>query len=184
MTKKIFLSTALFLSASGLMNAQIFLAKTCEISFFSSSPLENIAAINKAAKPIFNTSTGDIQVKIPILSFKFEKPLMEEHFNENYMETEKFPNAVFKGKVNETIDYTKDGEYKVTAKGTLDMHGVSKEINLEGTLTVKGGQIMLKCTFMIHIADYKIKVPSLYVKNIAEDVEVKLDAVLDPFQKK
>ena len=184
MIKKSFLSTALFLSATCLMNAQIFLAKTCETSFFSSSPLENIAATNKTAKPILNTSTGDLQVKIPIISFKFEKPLMEEHFNENYMETEKFPNAVFKGKINETIDYTKEGEYKVTVKGNLDMHGVIKEITLEGTVTVKGGQITLKCKFMVHIADYKIKVPSLYVKNIAEDVEVKLDAVLDPFQKK
>ena len=182
--KKFLLSFVLVLSAAGLMNAQIFLAKTCEISFFSSSPLENIAATNKAAKPIVNTSTGDIQVKIPILSFKFEKPLMEEHFNENYMETEKFPNAVFKGKINETIDYSKEGEYKVTVKGNLDMHGVTKEVSLEGTLTVKGGQITLKCKFMVHIADYKIKVPSLYVKNIAEDVEVKLDAMLDPFQKK
>ena len=178
------------------LSAQIYLAKTCEISFFSESPLENITAVNKVAKPIVNTSTNDVQVKIPMVGFKFEKPLMEEHFNENYIETDAkgpndaagnttYPNknAIFKGKINETIDWTKDGEYKVTVTGKLTIHGVEKDRTIDGTVKIKGQEITLSTKFNIHIADHNIKVPSLYVKNIAEDVEVKLDAVLTPFKK-
>lgn len=145
--------------------------------------MENIEAVNKAAKPILNTATGDIQIKIPIKGFTFEKPLMQEHFNENYMESEKFPDAFFKGKINEKIDYTKDGEYKTTATGKVTIHGVEKERTLDGTLTIKGGQITIETKFMVHVVDHNIKVPSLYVKNIAEDVIVKLNATLDPFRK-
>lgn len=174
----------LLLSATTFTKAQIYLAKTCEISFFSEAPMENIQAINKAAKPILNTSTNDIQVKIVISAFVFEKPLMQEHFNENYMESEKFPDAVFKGKINETVDWTKDGEYKVTVTGTLKIHGVEKARTFEGTVKIKGDVITIDTKFNIHVADHGIKVPSMYIKNIAEDVEVKLNAVLEPFKKK
>ena len=181
--KKIFFAL-LLLAAGTSAKAQIYMAKSCEVSFFSAAPLENIEAVNKNARPVLNTSTGDIQVKIPISNFKFAKPLMEEHFNENYMETEKYPNAIFKGKIQEKVDYAKDGEYKVTVKGNLEIHGVTKERTLEGTLTVKGNQIMIATKFPVHVADHKIEVPSLYVQNIAEDVDVKLNATLEPYQKK
>lgn len=193
--KKVFLLFA-SISFTTAFYSQIYIAKTCEISFFSESPLENIEAVNRAAKPIMNTSTGDIQIKIPISGFSFEKPLMQEHFNEDYMETDQegpkdangkttYPNkdAIFKGKINEPIDYKKDGENKVTVTGKLTMHGVEKEITLEGTLVIKGEQITIQTNFIIHVADYNIKVPSLYVKNIAEDVTVKLNATLDPYKK-
>lgn len=181
--KNIFLSfTAIALSTS--LSAQIYMAKNCEITFFSESPLENIEAINKAAKPILNTSTGDLQTKIAMAAFVFEKPLMQEHFNENYAESEKFPSATLKGKINEVIDWTKDGEYKATVTGKLNLHGVEKDRIFDGTVTIKGSEITISTKFNIHIADHDIKVPSLYVKNIAEDVEVKLNATLEPYKKK
>jgi hypothetical protein len=179
--KKIFLLSALLITFG--LRAQIYMAKFCEISFFSEAPLENIEAINKSSKPIMNTSTGDLQIKISIKGFVFPKPLMQEHFNENYMESDKFPDAIFKGKINDKIDYTKDGEYKTTATGKITIHGVEKDITIEGILTIKGSQILLQSKFNIHIADYNIQVPSLYVKNIAEDVSVKLNATLEPFKK-
>lgn len=180
--KKIFsLIIAAFVSAG--VFAQIYMAKNCEISFFSAAPLENIEAVNKAAKPLINTATGDVQIKIAISAFVFEKPLMQEHFNENYMESEKFPNAIFKGKINEKVDFSKDGEYKVTVTGKLNIHGVEKDRTINGIIVVKGSQIMISSKFNIHIADHGIKVPSLYVQNIAEDVEVKLNATLEPFKK-
>ena len=101
--KKIILLTFVIASAT-ITKAQIYIAKSCEISFFSASPLENIEAINKNTKPIINTATGDVQMKIAITGFVFEKPLMQEHFNENYLESDKFPSAIFKGKINEKID--------------------------------------------------------------------------------
>ena len=180
--KKALLSlTALVFSTS--MFAQIFMAKTCEVSFFSASPLENIEAINKAAKPLVNTSTNDVQIKIVNTAFIFEKPLMQEHFNENYMESEKYPNTIFKGKINEKVDWTKDGETKVTVTGKMLMHGVEKDITIDGIVTMKGGEMTISSKFKVHIADYGIKVPSLYIQNIAEDVDVKINAVLAPFKK-
>ena len=109
---------------------------------------------------------------------------MEEHFNENYLESQKYPNAVFKGKINEKIDYTQDGEHKVTVTGKMEIHGVTKDETYEGTLTKKGNEIIIKCKFKIRVADYKIEVPSLYVKNIAEVVDIDVSTILEPFQKK
>lgn len=186
----------LFASLSINSFAQYYMASSCEISFFSETPMENIEAVNTAAKPILNIATNDIQVKISIAAFVFKKPLMEEHFNENYMETDKkgakddkgndtYPNkyAIFKGKIDDKIDFTKDGEYKVTVTGKLDMHGVVKDRTLEGKIVIKDGKINLESKFNIHIADHNIKVPSLYVKNIAEDVAVSVKATLEPFKK-
>lgn len=174
----------LLFAAGYTAKAQIYMAKTCEISFFSEAPLENIEAVNKNCKPVLNSATNDIQVKVPISNFVFPNATMQEHFNENYMETEKYPNAIFKGKIQEKIDYTKDGVHKVTVKGTLEIHGVTKERTLEGTLTIKNGEVIINTKFNVHVADHGIEVPSMYVKNIAEDVLVKLTATLAPYVKK
>jgi polyisoprenoid-binding protein YceI len=109
---------------------------------------------------------------------------MEEHFNENYVETEKFPNAVFKGKINETIDYSKDGEYPVSVTGKMQIHGETKDVTINGTLQKTGNEIKIDSKFKIKVADYKIKVPSMYVSNIAEEVDVTFSSVLEPYQKK
>ncbi len=180
--KKLVLLFTAFGFSSGVF-AQIFMAKTCDVSFFSASPLENIEAINKASKPLINTSTNDVQIKIVNTAFIFEKPLMQEHFNENYMESEKFPTVIFKGKINEKVDWTKDGENKVTVTGKMSMHGVDKEITIDGVVSVKGEEITISTKFKVKVADYNIKVPSLYIQNIAEIVDVKLNAVLVPFKK-
>jgi hypothetical protein len=181
MKKTILLIVAIAISTS--YSAQIVIAKTCVVSFFSASPLENIEAINKASKPLINKSTNEIQIKIVNTAFVFEKALMQEHFNENYMESEKFPNTIFKGKINEKIDWSKDAENKVTVTGKMSMHGVDKDVTIDGSLNIKGEEITISTKFKIHIADYGIKVPSLYIQNIAEDLDVKLDAVLVPFKK-
>jgi YceI-like domain len=180
--KKIVLLVATTILSSSMF-AQIYIAKNCEISFFSKTSMKDIDATNKAAKPLLNTATGDLQMKIVMTAFVFPDAFMQEHFNENYVESEKFPNCIFKGKVNEKIDYTKDGENKATVTGTIDMHGVKKEVTLDGTITVKGTEITMSSKFRIHIADYAIKVPSLYVTTIAEDVDCKFNAVLEPFKK-
>jgi hypothetical protein len=93
------------------MNGQIFTAKegATSITFLSEAPLEDIEAVNKGASIVLRTSTGDLQISVSVMNFKFKNALMEEHFNENYMESEKFPKCVFKGKINEPVDYSKDG---------------------------------------------------------------------------
>jgi len=176
--------TVCVLVASFSSYSQIYIADTCKVSFFSETPVENIDATNKAAKPILNTATNKIEVKISNKNFVFPKPLMQEHFNENYMETEKFPYTTFKGTINEKVDYTVDGVNNVTVTGKMDMHGVTKEITIKGVLTVKGGNINIFSKFMVHVADYNIKIPTLVIKNIAEDVNVAISASLKPYKKK
>ncbi|MFL5764571.1 MAG: YceI family protein [Bacteroidia bacterium] len=179
---RLFLPVAALL-LSNAMFAQIYVSKNCEASFFSASPLENIEATAKVPKTFLNAATGDVQIEITNTAFVFEKPLMQEHFNENYMESEKFPKTVFKGKINEKVDFTKEGEQNVTVTGKLNMHGVEKEITVPAKLNIKSGEITVLAKFKVHIADYDIKVPSLYVQNIAEDVDIKLSGTMVPIKK-
>lgn len=161
--------------------AQIYMAKTCEISFFSATPVENITAINKTTKPFLQTATGEIQMKIGMTAFVFEKPLMQEHFNENYVESEKFPHAFFKGKINEKIDYTENGTYKVTVTGKMTIHGVEKEKTISGIVVVDKNKITISATFKLDFTEFGIVIPSLQAGIIPPDTEVKINAVLEPF---
>lgn len=178
-----YLLTALFLIGN-IAYAQIYSGKTTEITFFSTAPLENITAVNKVSRPLLNTKSGDVQIKVPITGFIFEKPLMQEHFNENYMESEKFPDATFKGKIQETVDYTKDGTHKVNIKGKLTVHGVEKERTLPATLVIKGSEITVESKFQITLKEHNITVPELVFQKIAETVDVTLKSTLQPYQKK
>src|SRR5204863_4087505 len=174
------------------LSAQIYTAKSgaTSVTFYSEAPMENIEALNKGASIVLKSSTNEIQVRVTMQNFKFKNSLMEEHFNENYMETDKkvdgaYPNryAEFKGKINEPIDYTKEGENKVTLTGKMMIHGVTRDVNLDGTLTKKGEELVIYSKFKIKVADYNIKVPSMYVKNIAEVVDVTINSTLEPYKK-
>lgn len=182
MVKRIFLVCVVCMVTNATI-AQIYIAKTCEISFSAPTPIEDIAGVNKVAKPLLNTATGDLQMKIPMTSFIFEKPLMQEHFNENYVESEKFPYAIFKGKLNEKIDFSKDGEYKSTATGKLTIHGVEKDRTIEGTIVVKGGEITMNSSFKVTFAEHDIVIPALYSGVIPPDALIKYTAQLEPFKK-
>lgn len=168
------------------VQAQIYTAKpgSTMISFYSEAPLENIEAVNKSATIVLKTSDSELQMSISIQNFKFKNALMEEHFNENYMETNKYPKAVFRGKINEKVDYTKEGEQKVTVTGKMEIHGVTKDVTLDGVINKSGTEFKLNSKFKIKVADYNIKVPSMYVQNIAEVVDVTFSTTLEPFQKK
>ncbi|SEJ40737.1 YceI-like domain-containing protein [Dyadobacter koreensis] len=159
---------------------QLYMTRTGETSFFSETPLENIAAVNKQVLVILNTANGEIAIKMQQRGFHFPNKLMEEHFNENYMETEKYPAAVFTGKIKEQIDYSKDGSYEVSVDGIIDMHGVKQNRTLKGQLVIKGGQIIMTSDFDVKLADHKIEVPNLVIAKIAEAVAVKNRFVLLP----
>lgn len=184
--RKLLLLIALGTAVAG--NAQKFAdlgkEKTSTVTFFSKSPLEDIEATNNEAAFIIDASTGDMQSVIRMKAFKFKNALMEEHFNENYVESTKYPVAQFKGKINEKIDLTSDKEQKVTATGKMDLHGVSKDVTIEGVMVKKGDNLVITGKFPIKIADYNIKVPSLYVKNIAEVVDVNFNSTVKPYVKK
>ncbi len=181
--KKFVLSLAI-LSISGIMNAQIYSAKECTIKFFAGTALEDIDAVTTTVKPLLNSATGDIAVKIAIKSFKFKNSLMQEHFNENYLESDKYPDAKFSGKVNEKVDYTKDAVTNVTVTGKLNVHNVEKDRTLEGTITIKDGLVILDTKFKIKLADHNIEIPSAVGAKIAEEVEVTMNSTLEPYKKK
>lgn len=162
-------------------NAQIYSTKNGIVSFFSEAPLENIEAVSNVLNSFMNTTTGEVVFIVPITSFKFEKDLMREHFNENYMESDKYPQAIYKGKINEKIDFSKDGTYEVTCTGKLTIHGVEKERTEKGTLTIKGEKVSLESSFSVLVKDFNIEIPKLVFENIAETILIKVSSSYTPY---
>jgi hypothetical protein len=161
-----------------------YICKTASVSLYSKAPIEDIEAKTGSGASVYNSATGDIAFSVSIKSFKFDKSLMQEHFNENYMESDKYPNAVFKGKIQEHPDLSKDGTYSVNATGDLDVHGVKQARTIPGTLTVKGGTVSLSTEFMVKCADHKIKIPTLVFHNIAETIKIQVAATYSKYQSK
>lgn len=166
-----------FLCACGCLilsqvgNAQKYISKENHISFFSSAPLEDIEAHNYKSTSVFDIESGKIAFSVPIKSFDFEKSLMQEHFNENYLESGKYPKAKFVGTVSGYDDKV-SGKQKVEAKGTMEIHGVNKEMTVSGELEFVSDGIIITTKFPITVADHKIKIPGVVAQNIAEIVEV------------
>ena len=150
----------------------IFGTKQGNISFFSKAPLEDIDAKNDKVTSLLNTSNNEVAVRVPIHEFQFRNKLMQEHFNENYMESEKYPYATFKGKVNETIDFGKPGNYDVSATGVLNIHGVNQKRTLTGKLQITETNMVLDTKFEVLLKDHKIKIPTLVFNKIAEKIAV------------
>jgi hypothetical protein len=163
-------------------NAQRFATKTGFIRFFSEAPAENIEAINRQVNSALDTQSGDFVFRLLMKGFQFEKALMQEHFNENYVESHKFPNATFNGKVlnASNIDWSKNGTHEVEVSGDLTIKGITRKVTEKGTFEVKDGTINGKSKFYIKLADYDIKIPKAVVKNIAETIEINVDVSLTP----
>lgn len=152
--------------------AQLFIATNGEISFFSKTPMTDIDAVNKSVSSIINTATNEVAVQMRITSFVFPNKLMQEHFNENYLESEKFPTATFKGKIKEAVDLTIPGTYPITATGSATIHGVTRPIELKGNIISTGTNLALTCAFEVKLVDYKIDVPKIVFAKIAEVIKV------------
>lgn len=153
-----------------------------KVTFFSSAPMEDIKAETTKVRSLIDIETGEMAFVVPIRSFEFPKKLMQEHFNENYLESHKYPDATFKGRL---IDYdrSKKEKQKVKARGELTIHGVTKTIEVAGTLklTSRGAQIEAK--FPVRVADYQIEIPQLVFYNIAEVVDVTLNGSYKSYEK-
>ncbi|HTH56459.1 MAG TPA: YceI family protein [Cyclobacteriaceae bacterium] len=159
--------------------AQKFTAEKTYVKFFSDAAIEDITAENTKASSIYNEATGDVVFSVPIKEFEFEKSLMKEHFNEKYMESEQYPKATFQGKISGYQSAT-SGEQKATATGKMTIHGVDQNVTLNGSMENVKGAPKMKAKFMIKLADYKIKIPQLLWKNIAEEVEVTVEFNFKP----
>ncbi|MEO7990965.1 MAG: YceI family protein [Chryseolinea sp.] len=145
-------------------------------SFFSHATIEDIAAKNEKVAGIFNASTGDIAFSISIKEFQFAKSLMQEHFNEKYMESDKYPKSTFQGTVT-GFDLNSNQIQQAVAKGKLTIHGQTKDVEVPGTIEKQGDRLLFKAKFIAKLEDYKIAIPQLMWQNIAEQVEVTVDFV-------
>jgi len=171
---------ALFLLTE--VNAQDkYFTKTGYVSFFSHSLVEDIKADNNQVLCILDIKTGKIQVKVLMRSFQFKKALMQEHFNENYVESDKFPKASF---IGEIVDFASLNDNMSTAevKGILTIHGKDKEIIEKVTIKKTSGEIALSGDLMVQVKDFDIEIPSIASKNIAEKIKVSLELPLKPYK--
>lgn len=181
MVRNSIIAIALFLGILTSSTAQdLYYTKTAKVNFDAtpSNPVEEIEANNSEAASFLNIANGDLVFAVLVKSFRFEKALMEEHFNENYMESNKFPKSDFKGKITNIADvnFKKDGDYKVTAEGKLTMHGITLPVTVTGVITIKSGAIKAKASLKIKLEDYKIDRPSVVKDKIAETATISIDA--------
>lgn len=160
--------------------AQNYVSANVKTSFFSSTPVEDIKASSNKTSAVLIAKTGSFAFQVPIKSFEFEKKLMQEHFNENYLESDQYPAATFKGVMAPIPDWTKNGEYNVTAKGTLTVHGVSKARNIAAKVLIREGTVNISAAFDVACADHNIDIPTLVFTKIAKVISVKVNGTLNP----
>jgi hypothetical protein len=151
----------------------------------SMKDVEEIKATSKTATCVIVTSTGSMEWAILMKSFKFKNALMQEHFNENYVESSKFPKASFKGKLDDAtaVKWDKDGSYPVTVTGKMTCHGETKDMKAKGTIVIKNGIPVVNCNFELTLADYKISIPSVVGKKVADVVQIVVSASLATLKK-
>ena len=184
MTRTFFYLMVLMLIATNA-DAQKYFTRTGKVAFFSEAPLEKIEAHNNQATSVMDITTGRMEFAILIKGFHFEKALMQEHFNENYLESDQFPKATFKGNITniDAVDFTSDGEYAVNVKGDLTIHGVTKSIEAPGKIIIKEGQISGESSFEVKVADYNIEIPSIVKDNIAKMVLIDIKVNYEELKK-
>lgn len=171
---------AIAISMSTLaIGQQRFFAEKPAITFFSDGLVEDIAAINRRVTSIFDVVSGEIAYLMNVKDFEFSNKLMQTHFNEKYLESEKFPKSSFKGTIK-GYNHSTGGTQQVNATGKLTIHGVTRDVNIPGTLEKNGDKLMMKAKFLVKLADYNITVPQVVWDKIAQQVEVTIDFVYRP----
>jgi hypothetical protein len=170
------------LVSTAIFSQSIYMTRSGQITFFSKTPMENIEGKNNEVTSMLDTSKGDLVFAVLIKSFHFDRALMEEHFNENYMESNKIPKATFQGKITNlsAINFSKDGTYEAAIEGDLTIHGVKHPHKGTGTITVSKGKITGVSNFTVLLADYKIEIPSLVADKIAPTIEIRVNCVYEP----
>ena len=158
------------------LSQDFYKSSAVETDFFSSAPVEDIHAVSKKGISVINSETGEISFQINIRTFQFRKARMQEHFNENFMESHKYPAATFKGKIKEYVDLSKNGEYPVTLVGILAIHGTQQKREIPSILKIYDGEVNLNSEFEVACKDHNIEIPKILWKNIAEVVRVRVKA--------
>lgn len=181
--KKLFILMSV-IAVSSAINAQVQFTRNGKISFYSKTPVEDIRAENNEVVSFIDPAKGELRFQSLIKSFVFPKAAMQEHFNgKDYMNSDQYPQSNFKGTVNlKGITFNKDGVYKVKVKGDLTLHGVTKTVEIPGTITVAKGVTSAKSVFKINREDYGVVVPSFASSKIAKEIEITVDCVYAPYK--
>ncbi len=183
---RLVLLAALLLPASIGWSQERYITKTGSISFYSHTPVEDIEAENHQVTSILDTETGELVFSVLIRSFEFRKALMEEHFNENYMETGKYPKSQFEGRITniEEIDLSVPGTYTVSVSGNLTIKDRTNPVETEGTLEIQAdNKIKGESRFIIEVEDFGIEIPSIVRENIAKSIEISCDLMYEPYER-
>ena len=185
MKKTLFLSFVL-IALSQLVSAQKYFTKNGSISFDATSPgsPENITADNRTVRCIIDVASDSINFKAAMKAFTFERALMQEHFNENYVESNKYPDAIFKGVISNmsSIAFTKDGSYPATVKGKLTMHGETRDVEAAGKINVSKGKITATANFSVLLSDYKVNVPGVVADKVSKTAKITVNCALEPLK--
>lgn len=173
----------LLLGSVSSLEAQKYYTREAQISFFSEAPMEKIEAQNGTGTCVVDFSQQRMEFAVLIKAFQFEKALMQEHFNENYMESHKFPKATFKGEIIEPANIEmKTDPQEVQVKGTMSIHGVDQEITVPGKIHFTPEGVKVSSTFVVAVKDYEIEIPAVVRDNIAKEVEITVEADLEPLK--
>ena len=166
------------------VQAQKYFTKTGKAWFDAGTGMEDITGTNKSTTSVLDASTGQIQFQLLVKGFEFWSQLMQDHFNENYMESDKFPKSTFKGTITnmDKVNVSKDGTYPVTVKGTLEIHGVKQEVETKGTLKVKGETIDASAEFVVTMDDYKIAIPTVVKDKLSRTAKIKINCNYTPLK--
>lgn len=179
--KKIFLFFAVVITACTAQAQGKYYTKTGRVTLYSNAPLEDIEASTKTAGAVLDAASGTLQFSVLLKGFEFKKALMQEHFNADYVESDKFPNSEFKGSItnNAEINYTKAGTYNAKVKGKLSLHGVTKDVSTNGVIVVDADGLKTTAVFNISLPDYNIKRPSLVKNKVSNTIQITVDCKLD-----
>ena len=166
------LTVIILLLFSVQIHAQRFMSNTGEISFFSQAPMEDIAAVNKKVSAVFDASNNNLVFQLKISDFIFQKALMQEHFNENYLESDIYPKSIFSGKV------LKNQDGKAIVQGNLTIHGETNRVKVSGVMIQNKESVNIEAEFIIKLEDYNITVPKIVMYKIAEEIDIKVNIEL------
>ncbi|HRD82294.1 MAG: YceI family protein [Saprospiraceae bacterium] len=175
----IFIAIGLCLSLESVAQTGIFKTTSGRITFRSEAPLELIEAASKELSGVLDAAQRTFAFSVPMQSFQgFNSALQREHFNENYMESTRFPKAVFTGKIIESTDLTQPGEYVVRAKGKLSLHGVEQERIIKVNIVTDKKGMTAHAQFSVLLEEYNISIPRVVYQKIAEEIQISVEAVL------
>ena len=180
--KFIITAICLFLTIGSIYSQERYLTKTGKINFFSETPIENITADNNQVLSIIDVTSGKMAISILMKSFLFEKALMQEHFNENYVESDKYPKSTFKGTI-EDFQEIGNTEKEVLVKGLITIHGVSKNQIVKANITKSKEAILVEGEFIVNLDDFDVEIPSVVSKKIAKEIKITFNLNHKPYNK-